>query len=50
MIVYDHHNVLYLYNLERQAIAYLNANNYKEERIVFPVPHSHVFHSEMRMR
>lgn len=46
MIVYNHHNVLYLYNMESLSIDYLKTNNFKEEKIVFPVPHSHIFHSE----
>jgi hypothetical protein len=46
-IVYDQHNVLYLYGQTDRAVGVLNGSGLSEGQVDFPSPHSHHYHGEM---
>ena len=47
LLVYDHHNVLYLYGLIDAYIEILENRGFmKTNEILFPVPHFHIYHEE----
>jgi hypothetical protein len=46
-VVYDHHNILYVYGNVKKKIEMLEKNGYKKvEKINIPQAHGHLFHSE----
>lgn len=46
LLVYDHHNVIYVYNNDEYCKTFLNKKKYRKDKITFPVPHEHKFNPE----
>ena len=45
-IVWDNHNLLYVYENKKFVIDYLNTKAYNENDITITFPHSHMYHKE----
>jgi hypothetical protein len=46
LLVYDQHNVIYIYDDILKTSKYLKDKGFLEENIQFPVPHSHMYNVE----
>lgn len=46
LLVYDKHNVIYIYNDDLSAINLLKDKGFIEEEITFPFPHDHIYNNE----
>lgn len=46
LLVYDNHNVIYIYNDKDDAINTLKEKGFIERSITFPVPHEHKYNEE----
>ena len=45
LIVYDNHNVLYLYNMDEYTVPLLASHEFSESTVKFPSPHTHMYNS-----
>ncbi len=46
LLVYDHHNVIYVYDELLNTRQYLKNKGFSEEKIEFPVPHAHMYNPD----
>ncbi|GAA0182117.1 hypothetical protein SH2C18_45500 [Clostridium sediminicola] len=46
ILVYDNHNVIYVYDDINKIKELLKRKGFKEEEVRFPVPHTHMYNSE----
>lgn len=46
LLVYDHHNVIYIYDDIEKIKEYMKKVGFEEEDVQFPVPHTHMYNVE----